>query len=205
MWADAVNEAFVLGELSLHGGIETLSGVLPAAMAAVSAGTDLICPRECGPEAVWANDLGIVAAPDLMALFNHVRDFQILTLPAPELVSAAHQAPNMSDLEGQEIACRLLEIAAAGQRNLLLVGPPGAGKSILAAWLPGLPPPLSPREALDVTMIHSAAGQLREGRLIQTRPFRDPHHFASMAALVGGGCERFCRDPGPVGACECRI
>ena len=81
----------------------------------------------------------------------------------------------------------MLEIAAAGQHNLLLVGPPGAGKSMLAARLPGLLPPLSPREALDVTMLHSVAGQLPAGGLIQTRPFRDPHHSASMAALVGGG------------------
>ena len=93
----------------------------------------------------------------------------------------------MSDLKGQETACRVLEIAAADQHNLLLVGLPGAGKSMLAARLPGLLPPPSPREALDVTMLHSVAGKLPAGGLIQTRPFRDPHHSVSMAALVGGG------------------
>ena len=185
--ADAVDGAFVLGELSLHGGIEPVSGVLPAAMAAVGAGMDLICPQACGPEAAWASDLGIVAAPDLMSLLNHLRGIQMLAPPGPELLPPAHQAPDMSDLKGQETARRVLEIAAAGRHNLLMVGPPGAGKSMLAARLPGLLPPLSPREALDVTMLHSVAGQLPAGGLIQTRPFRDPHHSASMAALVGGG------------------
>ena len=203
--ADAVDGAFVLGELSLHGGIEPVSGVLPAAMAAVGAGMDLICPKACGPEAAWASDLGIVAAPDLMSLLNHLCGSQMLAPPGPELLPAAHQAPDMSDLKGQETARRVLEIAAAGQHNLLLVGPLGAGKSMLAARLPGLLPPLSPREALDVTMLHSVAGQLPAGGLIQTRLFRDPHHSASMAALVGGGGAGFCRGTGPGGACGCRI
>ena len=93
----------------------------------------------------------------------------------------------MRDLRGQETAPWVLEIAAAGRHNLLMVGPPDAGKSMLSVGLSGLLPPLSPREALDVTMLHSIAGQLPSGGLIQTRPFRDPHHSASMAALVGGG------------------
>ena len=111
----------------------------------------------------------------------------MLAPPGVELIPAAHQALDMSDLKGQETARRLLDIAGEGQHNLLLVGPPAAGKSMPAARLPGLLPPPSPREALDVTMLHSVAGQLPAGGLIQTRPFRDPHHSASMAALVGGG------------------
>ena len=111
----------------------------------------------------------------------------MLAPPGPELLPAAHQALDMSDLKGQETARRVLEIASVGQHNLLLVGSPGAGKSMLAAWLPGSLPPLSPREALDVTMLHSVAGQLHVDRLIQTRPFCDPHNSASMTALVGGG------------------
>ena len=185
--ADAVDGRLVLGELSLHGGIEPVSGMLPAAMAAVGAGMDLICPQACGSEAAWASDLGIVAAPDLMSLLNHLRGLQLLPDPRPELLAPPDGMPDMSDLKGQETARRVLEIAAAGRHNLLMVGPPGAGKSMLAARLPGLLPPLSPREALDVTMLHSVAGQLPAGGLIQTRPFRDPHHSASMAALVGGG------------------
>lgn len=184
---DALDGTLVLGELSLHGGIEPVSGVLPAAMAAVAADLDLVCPGACGPEAAWASDLGIVAAPDLMSLLNHLRGQQHIQAPKPELLPPAHAAPDMADLKGQETARRVLEIAAAGAHNLLMVGPPGAGKSMLAARLPGLLPPLSPREALDVTMLHSVAGTLPAGGLIQTRPFRDPHHSASMAALVGGG------------------
>ena len=184
---DALDGTLVLGELSLHGGIEPVSGVLPAAMAAVAAGLDLVCPGACGSEAAWASDLGIIAAPDLMSLLNHLRGHQHVPAPRPELLPAAHAAPDMADLKGQETARRVLEIAAAGAHNLLMVGPPGAGKSMLAARLPGLLPPLTPREALDVTMLHSVAGTLPAGGLIQTRPFRDPHHSASMAALVGGG------------------
>ena len=184
---DAVDGALVLGELSLHGGIEPVSGVLPAAMAAVGGGLDLVCPQACGSEAAWASDLGIIAAPDLMSLLNHFRGQQLLPAPRPELLPPAHTSPDMADLKGQETARRVLEIAAAGAHNLLMVGPPGAGKSMLAARLPGLLPPLSPREALDVTMLHSVAGTLPAGGLIQARPYRDPHHSASMAALVGGG------------------
>ena len=184
---DAVDGHMVLGELSLHGAIEPVSGVLPAAMAAVAAGCDLICPAGCGPEAAWASELSIIAAPDLMALLNHLRGVQHLPPPVAELLPPAGEAPDLADLRGQETARRVLEIAAAGRHNLLMIGPPGAGKSMLAARLPGLLPPLSPREALDVTMLHSIAGQLPAGGLVQSRPFRDPHHSASMAALVGGG------------------
>jgi len=184
---DAVDGHMVLGELSLHGAIEPVSGVLPAAMAAVATGLDLICPARCGPEAAWASELSIVAAPDLMALLNHLRGVQHLPPPEAELLPPAHQVPDLADLKGQETARRVLEIAAAGRHNLLMIGPPGAGKSMLAARLPGLLPPLSAREALDVTMLHSIAGQLPAGGLVQSRPFRDPHHSASMAALVGGG------------------
>ena len=129
---DAVANTLVLGELSLHGGIEPVSGVLPAAMAAVAAGQDLICPAKCGPEAAWADALSIIAPPDLMSLLNHLRGGQFLAPPQPELLPPAHSPPDMRDLRGQETARRVLEIAAAGRHNLLMVGPPGAGKSMLA-------------------------------------------------------------------------
>ena len=184
---DSVDGHLALGELSLHGAIEPVSGVLPAAMAAVAADLNLICPQRCGAEAAWATDLSIIAAPDLMALLNHLRGQQCLPVPKAELLPPRADVPDMADLRGQETARRVLEIAAAGAHNLLMVGPPGAGKSMLAARLPGLLPPLTPREALDVTMLHSVAGTLPAGGLVQSRPFRDPHHSASMAALVGGG------------------
>ena len=183
---DSVADHLVLGELSLHGAIEPVSGVLPAAMAAVAGDLNLICPQRCGAEAAWASDLSIIAAPDMMALLNHLRGRQILPTPKAERLPPRGDVPDMADLRGQETARRVLEIAAAGSHNLLMVGPPGAGKSMLVARLPGLLPPLTPREALDVTMLHSVAGTLPAGGLVQSRPFRDPHHSASMAALVGG-------------------
>ena len=184
---DSVAGEMVLGELSLHGGIESVSGALPAALAAVANGLDLICPASCGSEAAWASDLSITAAPDLMSLLNHLRGHQMLPPPRPELLPPSGPAPDMQDLKGQETARRVLEIAATGAHNLLMIGPPGAGKSMLAARLPGLLPPLTPQEALEVTMLHSVAGQLPQGGLVQSRPYRDPHHSASMPALVGGG------------------
>ena len=124
---DALDGTLVLGELSLHGGIEPVSGVLPAAMAAVGAGHDLVCPAACGPEAAWASDLGIIAALDLMSLLNHLRGQQHLPAPHPELLPPAHAAPDMADLKGQETARRVLEIAAAGAHNLLMAALVGGG------------------------------------------------------------------------------
>ena len=122
--SDAVANMLVLGELSLHGGIEPVTGVLPAAMAAVAAGQDLICPAKCGSEAAWASDLTIIAPPDLMALLNHLRGAQFLSAPQPELLPPLNDPPDMRDLRGQETARRVLEIAAAGRHNLLMIGPP---------------------------------------------------------------------------------
>jgi magnesium chelatase family protein len=200
--ADAVDGYLILGELSLHGGIEAVSGALPAAMAAVGAGQNFICPAKCGPKAAWATDLNIIAPPDLGSLLNHLRGGQFLPSPKPKLLPAASTAPDMSDLKGQETARRVLEIAAAGKHNLLMIGPSGAGKSMLAARLPGLLPPLTPREALEVTMLHSVAGQLSAGGLIQSRPFREPHHSASMPALVGGGMRA---KPGEISLAHCGV
>ena len=183
--ADSVAGEMVLGELSLHGGIETVSGALPAALAAVANGLDLICPASCGSEAAWASDLSITAAPDLMSLLNHLRGHQMLPPPRPELLPPSGPAPDMQDLKGQETARRVLEIAATGAHNLLMIGPPGAGKSMLAARLPGLLPPLTPQEALEVTMLHSVAGQLPEGGLVQSRPYRVLRVARTIANLDG--------------------
>ncbi|WP_114954927.1 YifB family Mg chelatase-like AAA ATPase [Sphingosinicella terrae] len=176
-----------VGELSLDGRIAPSPGVLLAALHASSQGLGLICPAAQGSEAAWAGDVELVAAPDLIALLNHLRGRAVLTPPRPGEPEPAVSGPDLAQVKGQETAKRALEIAAAGGHNLLMVGPPGAGKSLLAACLPGILPDLTAPEALEVSMIASVAGELRGGTLLRARPFRAPHHSASMAALVGGG------------------
>lgn len=181
-------ESFMcLGELSLHGAINSVSGILPAAIEASHRGLGLICPKPCGGEAAWSGNGSILAPDHLLALVNHFKGTQVLSPPTPQVNAKATNHLDLMDLKGQETARRALEIAAAGGHNLLLQGPPGAGKSMLASRLPGILPPLNPAEALEVTMIHSIAGQLEDGQLLRHRPFRDPHHSASLPALVGGG------------------
>jgi magnesium chelatase family protein len=176
-----------LGELSLDAAVTPVAGVLPAAIAATAADRGLICPAGNGPEAAFAGGLDVLATPTLIALINHVKGASVLPLPIPRVVIASRNAPDLRDVKGQESAKRALEIAAAGGHNLLMIGPPGAGKSMLAQRLPGLLPPLDAREALEISMIQSLAGALEDGAISRTRPFRNPHHSASMAALVGGG------------------
>ncbi|MBX9619129.1 MAG: YifB family Mg chelatase-like AAA ATPase [Hyphomicrobiales bacterium] len=186
--SDAVEGATVLGELALDGAISPVTGVLPAAIAASAQGHRLICPAKSGPEAAWAgDDVEILAAPNLIALINHLRGTQLLGRPKPAMAPNEGNGFDLADVRGQESARRALEVAAAGGHNLLMVGPPGAGKSMLAQRLPSILPPLGPRELLDVSMVHSIAGELAEGALTDRRPFRSPHHSASMASLVGGG------------------
>ena len=176
-----------LGELSLDAQVTAVAGVLPAALAASEQHRGLICPAACGPEAAWAGGIEIIATPSLIALVNHMKGVQVLNPPVAKLADDAFSAPDLKDVKGQETAKRAIEIAAAGGHNMLMIGPPGAGKSMLAQRLPGLLPPLDAREALEISMVQSLAGELPGGAISRRRPFRSPHHSASMAALVGGG------------------
>ena len=177
----------VVGELGLDGRISAVPGVLLAALHAATNEQGLVCPAAQGPEAAWAGTIEVVAAPDLMALLDHFRGVRPLAQPAPGEAETGARGPDLAQVKGQESAKRALEIAAAGGHNLLMAGPPGSGKSLMAACMPGILPDLTPSEALEVSMVSSVAGLLQDGRLSRTRPFRSPHHSASMAALVGGG------------------
>ncbi|MGX1788143.1 YifB family Mg chelatase-like AAA ATPase [Bosea sp. NPDC055332] len=188
--ADALAGYTVLGELALDGSITPVAGVLPAAIAAYGRGQGLICPAASGPEAAWAaRDLDILAPRSLIQLANHFKGTQVMARPEPAVARQSGPLPDLRDIKGQESAKRVLEIAAAGGHNLLMNGPPGAGKSMLASRLPSILPPLDPRELLEVSMVLSVAGHLADGELTDRRPFRAPHHSASMAALVGGGLQ----------------
>jgi magnesium chelatase family protein len=185
---DAIQGYLALGELALDGSLQPVGGVLPAAVAAAAQGLGLICPGRCGGEAAWLGSEVLILAPDhLLALINHFAGHQVLAPPKARIAAEEADYPDLADIKGQETAKRALEIAAGGGHNLLLIGPPGSGKSMLAARLPGLLPPLDPAEILEVSMIQSVAGLLQDGRLTERRPFRSPHHAASVAAMVGGG------------------
>lgn len=185
--AALLDEWVAIGELALDGALAPVAGALPAALNALARGRGAICPAGNGPEAAWAGGVEVLAPDSLLSLLNHFKGTATLAPPKPAAPKRRTDIPDLADVRGQETAKRALEVAAAGGHNLLLVGPPGSGKSMLAARLPGILPPLSPEEALETSMIHSVAGLLSGGGVLADRPFRDPHHSASMPALVGGG------------------
>jgi len=185
--SDTAEGYIVLGELGLDGAIQAVPGVLPAALAALELDCGLICAAACGGEAAWAGEVEIIAADNLLSLINHLKGSQLLSPPTAILSDEGPDHLDLRDIKGQETAKRALEIVAAGGHNLAMTGPPGSGKSMLAARLPGILPPMTPEEVLEVSMITSVAGLLTQGRITRHRPYRNPHHSASMAALTGGG------------------
>ncbi|WP_424927408.1 YifB family Mg chelatase-like AAA ATPase [Amaricoccus tamworthensis] len=185
--ADIVSQQVALGELSLNGTLVPVLGALPSALAAAEADCGLICPAACGAEAAWVGSVQVIAPKTLLATVNHLNGRSVLPTAEPGTVSKPASYKDLSEVKGQEKAKRALEIAAAGRHHILMVGPPGSGKSMLAARLSGILPPMEPSEALETSMIHSLSGLLDEGGIHRDRPFRAPHHTASMAAVVGGG------------------
>ena len=184
---DQAAQTVALGELSLDGTLVPVVGSLPAAMAAASENRQLLCPRACGPEAAWVDAATVIGAANLPEIVRHFTGAQPIPPACPGEVDVTPNGRDFRDVKGQERAKRALEIAAAGRHHLIMVGPPGSGKSMLAARIPGILPPLSASEALDTSMIQSLCGLIDEGGISRARPFREPHHTASIAAIVGGG------------------
>ncbi len=176
-----------LGELALDGAMVPVIGALPAAVAAAAQDFKLVCPKACGAEAAWVGAVEVIAPDNLLECINHFNGRAIIPPAEPGEVVAEASYRDLRDVKGQERAKRALEIAAAGRHHLLMLGSPGSGKSMLAARMPGILPPLEAEEALETSMIHSLAGLLDEGGISRARPFRAPHHTSSMAAIVGGG------------------
>lgn len=191
--ADSADGLVVMGELGLDGKVTGVSGCLPSALAAAGQGARwMIVPATNAAETAWAaqdGGMGVLGVADLGQLIKHLRGDDIITPAKAErqTTKGPVRAADLSDIRGQESAKRAAEIAAAGGHHLLLSGPPGSGKSMLAARMPMLLPPLGAAEALEVSMIHSVAGMLDGQGLVSDRPFRDPHHSASSVALTGGG------------------
>ena len=184
---DKLKSYMVMGELGLDGAILSVNGVLPAAVQAKKDSLGIICPLACGSEAAWAKVDDIIAAPNLISLINHLKATELLPYPQPTEYISQNSSLDMSDVKGQETAKRALEVAAAGGHNLLMVGPPGSGKSMLASRLTTILPPMTTDEAIETSMIKSIAGQLDNSGICFSRPFQAPHHSASTPALVGGG------------------
>ncbi len=184
---EAIADYVALGELTLSDRVIAGLGVLLAALHASGIDKGLICEAAQGAEACHASGIGIVPAPDLIELLNHLKGTQRLPEPVAREVAPPERRANLRQVKGQETARRGLRIAAAGGYSLLTIEPPGAGKSLMASCPPGILPELTPAEALETSLVASVAGLLEEGRISRARPLRSPNHSASIAVLTGGG------------------
>jgi len=184
---DVTERLIAMGELSLDGTLMPVTGALPAAMTAASEEMVLLCPKSCAPEAAWVAETNVIGAKSLPDVIRHFNGQSLIARAQPGATACVSQSGDLRDVKGQERAKRALEIAAAGRHHLLFIGTPGSGKSMLARRLPGILPPMSSQETLETSMIQSVAGMLQDGALSQERPFREPHHTSSVAAVIGGG------------------
>ncbi len=186
---EKLSQYMILGEIGLDGAIVKTDGILPAAVWAAKHNMGIICPAAQGAEAALSHNNDILAAAHVMELINHFNGTQILRAPAihTPAQNAATNIGDMADVHGQTAAKRALEIAAAGGHAMLMIGPPGSGKTMLASRLPTILPEMTTDEILETSTIYSIAGKMENNALISTRPFRAVHHTASAPALAGGG------------------
>ena len=188
-----IDEYLIMGELSLDGSLQPIKGALPIAIKAREEGFKyLIIPNENAKEAAIVDTLTVYGADHIMQVINHFNNTEQLTQTVVDTRAEFYKNIDFpefdfSDVKGQESIKRCMEIAAAGGHNIILIGPPGSGKTMLAKRLPSILPPMTLHEALETTKIHSVVGKTKNNGLIYQRPFRSPHHTISDVALVGGG------------------
>ncbi len=192
---ETLQDYMAMGELALDGQLVSTVGVLPAALSAMEHEATLLCPEASGQEASWSGHDRIIAANNLRAVIDHLQGKELIApvvrkqivMSSNKEFSDGRKIPNWADIRGQENAKRAMEIAAVGGHHVLLLGSPGAGKSLIAQAMAGILPDMTARERLEASLIHSLAGTLPDGGIMVARPYRDPHHSASMPAVIGGG------------------